>query len=344
MAVVRNGDYWVYEWKIGGKTVRRSSGFKIDTPREHVRESEELARRKALAELGLSSLPSSAPLTLSRAIERFYNEKWKRDRSGEKQYRNAMVAAKIIGLNRPLEEITSKDLAHLKASLLEQGKAGSTVNRHLSAIMVVLNHAARYWEVLDRVPAVKREDESDNARIRVVTWEEEKRILKACEELGDRDFADLYIVLVDTGLRRNEALTLTYSRNIDFASGVVTVFAHQHKNKRSKSVPMTKRAQEVLIRRRTLGDKPFGTFTPDSPLKRFQKVLKVAGLASEDIVIHSLRHTFAARLANAGVPIYEVSKLLGHSSVKTTEKYYAHLFMDTLRSSIGVLDAQLKRL
>src|SRR5690606_38738861 len=163
-----------------GKPVRRPSGFKVDTPREHAREGEELARRKALEELGLSSSPSSSPLTLSRAIERFYNEKWSRDRSGEKQYKTAITAARIIGLNRPLEEITSKDLAHLKASLLAQGKAGSTVNRHVSAVMTVLNHAARYWEVLDRVPAVKREDESDNARVRVVAWEEERKILQAC--------------------------------------------------------------------------------------------------------------------------------------------------------------------
>lgn len=338
MAVVKNGPYWFYEWKVDGKVIRRSSGLRVDqASREEVRQREIEARRRALEELGI--VEDAPSLTLEKAIERYYEEKWSRDRSGERQYKNAMAAASIIGRKKPLDEITSKDLAHLKATLLERGKAGSTVNRYISAIMVILNTAARYWDLLDRVPAVKREDETGNERLRVVTWEEEKKILEACDSLGDQDFKDLYIVLVDSGLRCGEALEMTYTRNIDFHNNVITI--QQQKTKRSKTIPMTERVQEVLTRRKALGDKPFACFSEGAPLKRLRKVLEAAGLSTEGedaIVIHSLRHTFAARLANAGVPIYEVSKLLGHTSVKTTERYYAHLFTDRLRDSISVLE------
>jgi len=50
-----------------------------------------------------------------------------------------------------------------------------------------------------------------------------------------------------------------------------------------------------------------------------------------------LRHTFASWLVQKGVSIYEVSKLLGHADIKTTQ-IYAHLRSDDLRNAVKVLD------
>ena len=52
-----------------------------------------------------------------------------------------------------------------------------------------------------------------------------------------------------------------------------------------------------------------------------------AGLA--DVRIHDLRHSFASFLVNAGRSLYEVQKILGHTQVKTTQRY-AHLSQGTL--------------
>lgn len=60
---------------------------------------------------------------------------------------------------------------------------------------------------------------------------------------------------------------------------------------------------------------------------------KKAGLL--DLRIHDLRHSFASALVNHGIPIYDVQKLLGHQSVKTTERY-SHLSSDRLRSSSSI--------
>ena len=54
---------------------------------------------------------------------------------------------------------------------------------------------------------------------------------------------------------------------------------------------------------------------------------KLAGLA--DVRMHDLRHSFASFLVNAGRTLYEVQKILGHTQVKTTQRY-AHLSQDTL--------------
>ena len=52
---------------------------------------------------------------------------------------------------------------------------------------------------------------------------------------------------------------------------------------------------------------------------------------------HSLRHTFASWLVQAGVSIFEVSKLLGHSDIRVTE-IYSHLRAEDLLNSVNKLN------
>ena len=51
-----------------------------------------------------------------------------------------------------------------------------------------------------------------------------------------------------------------------------------------------------------------------------------------DLRIHDLRHSFASFLINGGRSLYEVQKILGHTQVKTTQRY-AHLSQDSLISA-----------
>ncbi len=57
----------------------------------------------------------------------------------------------------------------------------------------------------------------------------------------------------------------------------------------------------------------------------------------EDFRFHDLRHTFATRLAQAGIDLYMISRLLGHKDVKMTQRY-SHHCPDSLRSGVEVLD------
>ena len=70
--------------------------------------------------------------------------------------------------------------------------------------------------------------------------------------------------------------------------------------------------------------------------KKFKQGCRLAGV-SEKIHFHSLRHSFASNLVQRGVPIYTLQKLLGHSSVTTTE-IYSHLSLDGLRDAVNVLN------
>ncbi len=67
----------------------------------------------------------------------------------------------------------------------------------------------------------------------------------------------------------------------------------------------------------------------------FCRAMQKAGI--KDFRWHDFRHTFATRLAQAGVDLYKVSKLLGHKDIKMTQRY-AHHCPDSLRDGVEILE------
>ena len=107
-------------------------------------------------------------------------------------------------------------------------------------------------------------------------------------------------------------------------------------------MPLNTRALEIVARS-VEQDKSDLIFTldgerilQDNLQDKFRKYVKAAKL-NPKLSFHSLRHTFASWLVQKGVSIYEVSKLLGHADIKTTQ-IYAHLRSDDLRNDVGRLD------
>lgn len=54
---------------------------------------------------------------------------------------------------------------------------------------------------------------------------------------------------------------------------------------------------------------------------------------------HDLKHTFATKLAQRGVDLYKISKLLGHMDIKMTQRY-SHHCPDSLRDSVEILETE----
>ena len=111
-------------------------------------------------------------------------------------------------------------------------------------------------------------------------------------------------------------------------------------------IPMTNRLKTTLLNRRRLveGEYAFpGKFGGHKTIKNnraLEAAFQRAGV--NDISSHNLRKTFATRLLNRGAAITDVQHLLGHSSVKTTERAYAAFVRnERFKQTIDLLDQQV---
>ncbi len=162
-------------------------------------------------------------------------------------------------------------------------------------------------------------------------------------------FGDVALLLLDTGLRVSEALSLEWGDvRLDPANGAsfgyLTVRAGKSKNSKSRNVPITARLSEML---KALGPKKVGyVFQRDGGLPLYQTWLNEQHRAvreqlkfPKDFVPHSLRHTYGTRLGESGADVFTIMKLMGHSSVTVSQRY-VHPSPESVERAIGRLEAQ----
>ena len=154
----------------------------------------------------------------------------------------------------------------------------------------------------------------------------------------------MVIFAANTGVRIGELINIEW-QDIDFERRVIRIRNKKDfttKSKLERSIPVNDQVFSLLTRLPRNGRYIFesnrgGRRCSTKLSKQFTKYLRAAGFGRE-FTFHSLRHTFASRLVQRGVSLYVVSKLLGHSNIKTTE-VYAHL-AETFHDAVSLLGVQ----
>ena len=173
-----------------------------------------------------------------------------------------------------------------------------------------------------RETAHRREN---NERVRYLSADEEARLMVAVRARWPHREAEILIAL-HSGMRRSEQYSTAQVPDgglrwvhINFRVGVIRL--PRSKAGKPREIPMNSVLWETLSKIPPRIDSPF-VFDGTDPAKWFREVVKDAGI--KDFRWHDLRHTFASRLAVAGVPIRHIADLMGHSEIQTTMRY-AHL-------------------
>src|SRR6185437_2038457 len=107
------------------------------------------------------------------------------------------LVIKAFGKDTHIREITRARIKQFSLDMLAQGNTQSTVNRKLSVLSKLLEHAVEE-ELLEEAPYIKLKQDPDARRFRVLSHEEEDRLLPAFEEERDRQFVSF---LLYTGCR-----------------------------------------------------------------------------------------------------------------------------------------------
>ena len=121
---------------------------------------------------------------------------------------------------------------------------------------------------------------------------------------------------------------------MDFRRKLIRLRAEGHEGRKARAtVPMNRRAERYLRVLAAGAQSPYviewGGHRVKSVKRGFGSAAERAGLS--DITPHILRHTAASWMAADGVPMFEISRYLGHSDTRVTERRYAHLSPDHLR-------------
>jgi integrase len=233
-----------------------------------------------------------------------------------------------------MDEVEKRHIIDFIAKQLETHKPGS-VNRVIILLRYIYNCAIR-WEVAgikknptQGIPLL----EENNKKERFLSKEEAEKLLEATRNSPNKMLQYIIPMLILTGARKNEVIHAKWedfnfeqkvwripisksgkARYVPISAGVEQLLAN---------VPVYKGCELVFPNPKTL--KPYVSF-----FYAWDTVRKSVGL--EDVRVHDLRHSFASFLVNAGRSLYEVQNILGHTQIKTTQRY-AHLSQESLISA-----------
>lgn len=174
-----------------------------------------------------------------------------------------------------------------------------------------------------------------------ITLEEFDIILANTKEEYLKDF---FRIAFYTGMRIGEIVNLKWSW-VNLDEKVIYVRcseSFQTKSKKERIIPIKDTLISVILNRNNLNNSNEYLFTNEKGSKlreefvskKFKSYVRLCGM-SDLIHFHSLRHSFASRLVQKGVPLEVIQELLGHEDLKTTQ-IYSHLQQQNLREAINL--------
>ena len=328
----KNGTYWYLDYAVDGRRIRKRVGKSKKLAQLALADVQVKLERK---ELGFQSKDKNLADFF---VE--YLDYSKTNKSRGSYVRNEIVLRTFKGFAQVerLRGITPQLIESYKKFRSEGGTKASTINTELNTIKAALNRAVAL-NYLARNPCREvKKLKSPRKQVRFLSKEEVRKLLEA----GNGRMVPIVETLLYTGLRRDELTHLTWA-DVDLQRRIVAVQAKDGwhpKDYEVRHIPMAPRLHE-LLKSLPRKDNPWVFSTSnDGPhlghiLSRdFRKLLKLCGIKGASL--HTLRHTFASHLVMNGTDVYTVQKLLGHSSIKTTE-IYAHLAPDFLKAAVEKL-------
>lgn len=237
---------------------------------------------------------------------------------------------------RPLSRITANDVRRLMVTL-KDGHGGNTANRSFELLRALFNKLGE-WKLHDGGnPCAGLSKFTEESRDRFLRGDELPAFFAALNALSDGAFKDFVSLALYTGARRSNVLGARWA-DIDLHAGLWTIPGKVSKSGKPMTLPLTRRALEVLTRRREADAKAAFVFPAASatghmvmPKRQWAVFVKASGLT--DFRLHDLRRSAGSWAAMTGASLPIIGKALGHKSSASTE-VYARLQTDPVLAAL----------
>jgi len=230
-----------------------------------------------------------------------------------------------------LEAIKTLDVLRFKRHLEKKELSPQSVLHCLSLLRTVLRKA-QFLELYEGKLPFFDMPKFDNRRQRFLSHDEAAALLHHMK-LYSILWHDICLFALQTGLRASEIFNLKREQ-VSFNYKIITIF--DSKNNLTRHVPMNNIAEKILLKHLPSAPRDLIFTNSGRPIQKVSKFFKAAlkktgineGVSDRrsKVVFHTLRHTFASWLVQlpAGTPLHLVSELLGHKTLRMTQRY-AHL-------------------
>jgi len=335
--------WWVSYIEPSGKRVRQSTGT---TDRKEAEALEAKWKLEAYRQQHWDEKPARTFDELMLA----YIKATAKEKRDPVRDRDVLKHLYPVFTGRELHTVLQVEVRAYISERKSKGAAAGTINREVGLFSSAVNYAKREWGWDIPNPAAGCKQKEPEGRVRWINRAEAGLLLqKAAIDPRALHLPDFILLALHTGCRKGELLALEW-RRVDHQAGLIYLEAEHTKTGRRRSVPLNKVARAAIINRMRFR----AQYCPASPwvfcnkqgkrignVKRsFAKACERAGIT--DFRIHDLRHTCAAWLVTAGVPLAEVRDLLGHRSVEMTERY-AHLSPENVRVAVSRIETDVSR-
>lgn len=226
-----------------------------------------------------------------------------------------------------LREVGEKDFLYFMNNLKEKKNSTGTINQNLSFLRQFF-----YWlykndlildPVADLIPTIRVESKEKA----IFTITEMTMFLDSISIDSTRNKL-FFELLYSSGLRKTEALNLKWK---DVSENRRKLRIEQGKGSRDRYVPYSLTVALFLKKWKIISykdeDKYLFSGAKNDRMcgsvahRQFVKYLKTSGIDKKGLTIHSIRHSCATHLLEAGADVRYVSELLGHKSIETTVRY-----------------------
>ena len=241
-------------------------------------------------------------------------------------YRSIEFLKDFGGKEIMFSQINTKFCENFKSYLLT-AKSGSnkeaiisqnTASTYFSVFKAALKEAFINGHFTTDIAAKIKSIPHEESRREYLTLEELNTLVETPCELDVLKRAALFSAL--TGLRHSDIQKLTWNE-IKIENDQARINFTQKKTKGVEYMPMSKQALQLCGEAGAPTDLVFKDLTNPAWISRpLKKWIESAGITKK-ITFHNFRHTFATLQLSSGTDIYTVSKMLGHTNVKTTQVY-----------------------
>ena len=235
-----------------------------------------------------------------------------------------------IGEDFDPRAVDSRDIQEYRGYLMRRGKTPATINRRLIALRGFFRWAKQAglaeenpFDVIEKVLIKQQQDTAP----RWLDRQDQLALLRAVRKSRSKRAVAIIQTLLGTGLRISELAALKVS-DVEISDRKGWLQVREGKGSKARDIPLDNRTRTALSnyleeRQEDGSERLFlGQRGPLSQAGINYLVTKYAYQARlEDCTSHTLRHTFAKNLVDAGTPLDQVATLLGHESLDTTRVY-----------------------